>query len=461
MTSRQPDAFLSHTRFDDRHGEISAFRKHLEDAVREVTGEPFEIFQDIDGIGEHWTGKLDQMLDKAWFFIPVLTPTYFNSTACRYELEKFLRAEAKRGRNDLVLPIYYIECPVVEDDDFPFADPEVQRRLVARKWSDWRAVRFEAIGSRDADRLLRDLAQAIARARAKAQAVERAHEGTADVLPNGLAAAIAVRQHELAAVRRPQATSPTPSTPSPESPAKVPSQRRIVYSRRNMWLVWAVVSALIFALGVKLLGIIFPALLGMTRDEGSSKQKTSKSRTYPADCSIYAPEEVPIGQTILVQVFLHPPQLFASLDLDLPEGARVGFELRASDLIVSDNGIGEIRWHNRLRGLQFHVTAPPDCEIGSRNATLRVFVQGAPAGRIHFVIRVAAKGASWADGAAKGRCGKALQEGFHFVCFTGSYRSAEARPDSGLIENQVFPGFSYLKPGRTLASSTLPRDRYV
>lgn len=50
VTPKPPDAFLSYTRFDDRRGDISAFREHLQDAVREVTGQPFDIFQDVDDI---------------------------------------------------------------------------------------------------------------------------------------------------------------------------------------------------------------------------------------------------------------------------------------------------------------------------------------------------------------------------------------------------------------------------
>jgi hypothetical protein len=43
MATNPPDAFLSYTRFDDRRGDIRAFRLHLEEAVREMTGEPFDM----------------------------------------------------------------------------------------------------------------------------------------------------------------------------------------------------------------------------------------------------------------------------------------------------------------------------------------------------------------------------------------------------------------------------------
>ena len=42
----KPDAFLSHTRFDDRRGKITEFQQWLSEAVQEVSGKPFEIFQD-------------------------------------------------------------------------------------------------------------------------------------------------------------------------------------------------------------------------------------------------------------------------------------------------------------------------------------------------------------------------------------------------------------------------------
>jgi formylglycine-generating enzyme required for sulfatase activity len=166
--SRLPHAFLSYTLFDDRHdgGAISELCRRLASAVRAVTGLPFEIFQDVGGIGvgEHWRSKLDEMLNEARFFIPILTPSYFTSKPCREELEKFLRAEAERGRNDLVLPIYYIECDVLEDDDLRAADP-LASMLHERQRQDWRELRFEPFGTKDVRRALELLAREIVKAR--------------------------------------------------------------------------------------------------------------------------------------------------------------------------------------------------------------------------------------------------------------------------------------------------------
>ena len=159
---------MSYTRFDDRHdgGAISELCRRLASAVQAVTGGPFDVFQDVEGIGigEHWPGKLDQMLDQARFFIPILTPSYFTSRPCRDELEKFLRVEAKRGRKDLVLPIYYIECDVLEDDEL-CADNSMARTLHERQHQDWRELRFEPFDKSDVRRSLERLARDIVKAR--------------------------------------------------------------------------------------------------------------------------------------------------------------------------------------------------------------------------------------------------------------------------------------------------------
>jgi formylglycine-generating enzyme required for sulfatase activity len=168
MAAKPPDAFLSYTRFDDRHdgGAISAFCRRLASAVQAVTGAPFEIFQDVEGIGigEHWPGKLDRILDEARFFIPILTPSYFTSGPCRDELAKFLRAEAERGRNDLVLPIYYIECDVLEEKNLRSADP-LAGTIHERQRQDWRELRFEPFDVGNVRRALERLAREIVRAR--------------------------------------------------------------------------------------------------------------------------------------------------------------------------------------------------------------------------------------------------------------------------------------------------------
>jgi hypothetical protein len=115
----QAQAFLSYTRLDDEFfgGSISGLRGALELGVRVVTGDKtFQIFQDIDGIelGQQWQKRLDEAVSGARFLIPIITPLFFGSDACRDELKKFIDHESEAGRDDLILPVYFVTTPLLE-----------------------------------------------------------------------------------------------------------------------------------------------------------------------------------------------------------------------------------------------------------------------------------------------------------------------------------------------------------
>ena len=107
--ANQRQAFLTYTRIDDEFfgGAITSLRRLLELGVRVVTGEQdFEIFQDIDGIefGQQWQKQLDKAISEATFLIPILTPCFFRSDACRDELTKFLEREKTMCRDNFGAP---------------------------------------------------------------------------------------------------------------------------------------------------------------------------------------------------------------------------------------------------------------------------------------------------------------------------------------------------------------------
>ena len=108
--SRAPKAFMSYVNLDDQHenGLITQFREHLSRAVRMQTGEAFEIFQDRKDIawGQQWQERINGSLDATTFLLPIITPAFFRSDACREELERFLKREEELQRGDLILPIY-------------------------------------------------------------------------------------------------------------------------------------------------------------------------------------------------------------------------------------------------------------------------------------------------------------------------------------------------------------------
>jgi hypothetical protein len=162
----QPDALMSYTRFDDEQdgASLTTFCKKLSGEIQSQTGQPFSIFQDIVDIqlGEQPKQRIDEALKTVKFLIPILTPSFFNNAACRYQLEQFLQREAELGRNDLILPVYYIEVPALEDPAKRADDPLVQA-IAARNYIDWRDLRFERfdLPSRELAAMARQIATAL------------------------------------------------------------------------------------------------------------------------------------------------------------------------------------------------------------------------------------------------------------------------------------------------------------
>ena len=120
-------------------GGISWLRERLEVSVRAVSGHPFTIFQDKDGIefGQRWPRRLDDALKSARFLIPILTPSYFSSSSCRSEALKFLEYESAAKRDDLILPIYLISVAAFEHERLRDND-ELVARIYERQYRDWR-----------------------------------------------------------------------------------------------------------------------------------------------------------------------------------------------------------------------------------------------------------------------------------------------------------------------------------
>ncbi len=170
--SHTPLAFLSYVNLDDQHeqGRLTQFRERLSGEVRMQTGEPFDIFQDKKDIalGQPWEERINDSLDATTFLLPIITPAFFKSTACRAELERFLKREKELGRNDLILPVYYVTCPVLSDKAKLELDP-LAKIIAARQYADWRELRHEPFTLPQVGKTLAKLAGQIV------EALERSH----------------------------------------------------------------------------------------------------------------------------------------------------------------------------------------------------------------------------------------------------------------------------------------------
>jgi parallel beta-helix repeat protein len=146
----QPAAFMSYARFNDQHddGQLTAFRERLAAEVRAQTGEEFLIFQDRDAIawGQNWQQRISQALDTVTLLLVIITPGFFRSPHCRAEAGQFLDRERQLGRSDLILPVYYISTPQIDDPARRDTDP-LAATVAARQHADWRELRFEPANS--------------------------------------------------------------------------------------------------------------------------------------------------------------------------------------------------------------------------------------------------------------------------------------------------------------------------
>ena len=140
--SDNAEAFLSYTRLDDEFfgGAITSLRRLLELGVQVVSGDrTFNIFQDVDGIelGQKWQQRLNEAISTSRFLIPIVTPLFFKSDPCRDELNRFLEHEKSLGRNDLILPIYFVTAPVLERPELKKEDA-IASEIATRERYDWR-----------------------------------------------------------------------------------------------------------------------------------------------------------------------------------------------------------------------------------------------------------------------------------------------------------------------------------
>ncbi len=145
---RKPGAFMSYAHIDDDDGRLTEFRKKLSAQTRKVIGEEFPIFQDCEDIkwGQEWEARIDESLTCVTFFIPIITPSFFKSQYCRDELTRFLEREERLGLK-LILPVYYIETPLLKDESRRSSD-ELAQKIASRQYVDCRDLIVEDLNSK-------------------------------------------------------------------------------------------------------------------------------------------------------------------------------------------------------------------------------------------------------------------------------------------------------------------------
>lgn len=213
---------MSYVHIDDKSGRLTEFRERLSIEVQQQIGEAFPIFQDTKDIklGQKWRERIDNSLDEVTFFIPIITPSFFNSPYCRQELALFLKREKKLKRSDLVIPVYYIKSNLMDEESRRVND-KLAEEIAARQYADWKELRFEPFTSPVIERALARLATDIS------DALEQSNKSSASVKAVKTKAAPAKRQKSKSSKARPPArknrVSPIPGIED-KSETSIPTQ---------------------------------------------------------------------------------------------------------------------------------------------------------------------------------------------------------------------------------------------
>ena len=155
---------------DEAEGErISQLARDVVAQYEMITGDEIELFLDKERLewGDKWRDEIDAHLELVAFFIPVMTPRYFKSAECRAELNLIVRRASNFGLKDLLLPLYYLDVPSIEEKD---EEDDLILKIREFHRQDWRDLRFKDVHSEAYRQGVSEMAQHLALANKRAEA---------------------------------------------------------------------------------------------------------------------------------------------------------------------------------------------------------------------------------------------------------------------------------------------------
>jgi hypothetical protein len=133
-------SFWSYVHDDDDalFGKIRDLKEDIRKIYKLMTGDRIEIFMDRDDIGwgQQWDQVINLGITRTVFMMPVVTPSYFQSSACRDELLKFDALCTRRGLTDLILPVVFTGLERISVD----SDDEVVRIIANAQYEDFTEI---------------------------------------------------------------------------------------------------------------------------------------------------------------------------------------------------------------------------------------------------------------------------------------------------------------------------------
>jgi hypothetical protein len=135
-----PTGFWSYAHSDDENsgGHVLRLARQLSAEFRLLTGAELTLFVDREGLawGDEWRKKIDTSIHGTTFFIPIITPTYFQREECRRELLLFHRKASASNLGELLLPIIF--APINFDENSEDEVLAIVSRLQGEPFADRR-----------------------------------------------------------------------------------------------------------------------------------------------------------------------------------------------------------------------------------------------------------------------------------------------------------------------------------
>lgn len=165
--------FLSYAHKDDGvdGGRVAQLGRDIAGHYEAITAESIQLFLDSDDLhwGDLWKAKVDEALSNVAFFIPVMTPRYFESSECQRELKFFVERADKWGTIRVILPILYINVPALQQESTSDGQMQLIRQI---QWKPWVELRWADRESEKYRRGVFNLAQEIVRRVAEVAATD-------------------------------------------------------------------------------------------------------------------------------------------------------------------------------------------------------------------------------------------------------------------------------------------------
>lgn len=143
MTNSGNAGFWGYAHIDDKAdgGRVTRLAQKIQLEYQALTTQEIEIFVDRFALewGQNWRERIDASLQTTTFYIPIITPSFFNSTECRREFLAFVNTARSLGVAEYVLAIRYIPVPDMTED----STDDVKALVAATQYMDWEELRFE------------------------------------------------------------------------------------------------------------------------------------------------------------------------------------------------------------------------------------------------------------------------------------------------------------------------------